>query len=76
MGELTLINCMTRFKPNKFSNSSKINGNYVDLPNFSAKSKFQVDLGLDQLPKAKEALRWERIGLLEDIYVQAVAKRK
>ena len=65
---------MTRFKQNKFYKSSKINGNYVAVPLSSDKTTSQIDQGLDQLTKGKEALRWERIGLLEDSFVQAVAK--
>ena len=67
---------MTRFKQNKFYKSSKINGNYVAVPLSSDKTTSQIDQGLDQLTKGKEALRWERIGLLEDRFVQAVAKEK
>ena len=65
---------MTRFKQNKFYKSSKINGNYVAVPLSSDKTTSQIDQGLDQLTKGKEALRWEMIGLLEDRFVQAVAK--
>ena len=67
---------MTRFKQNKFYKSSKTNGNYVAVPLNSDKTTSQIDQGLDQLTKGKEALRWERIGLLEDSFVQAVAKEK
>ena len=67
---------MTRFKQNKFYKSSKINSNYVAVPLSSDKTISQIDQGLDQLTKGKEALRWERIGLLEDRFVQAVAKEK
>ena len=67
---------MTRFKQNKFYKSSKINGNYVAVPLSSDITTSQIDQGLDQLMKGKEALRWERIGLLEDRFVQAVAKEK
>ena len=67
---------MTRFKQNKFYKSSKINGNYVAVPLSSDKTTSQIDQGLDQLTKGNEALRWERIGLLEDRFVQAVAKEK
>ena len=67
---------MTRLNQNKFYKSSKINGNYVVLPLNSDKTTFQIDQSLDQLSKGKEALRWEKIGLLEDRFVQAVAKEK
>ena len=67
---------MTRFKQNKFYKSSKINGNYVAVPLSSDKTTSQIDQGLDQLTKGKEALRWERIGLLEDRFVQSVVKEK
>ena len=64
------------FKKNKFYKSSKINGNYVAVPLSSDKTISQIDQGLDQLTKGKEALRLERIGLLEDSFVQAVEKEK
>tara|TARA_Y100001968_G_C19212528_1_gene645493 strand:- start:344 stop:565 length:222 start_codon:yes stop_codon:yes gene_type:complete len=64
------------FKKNKFYNSSKINGNYVAVPLNSAKTTSQIDQALDQLTKGKEVLRWERIVLLEDRFVQAVTKEK
>ena len=67
---------MTRFKKNNFYNSSKINGNYVAVPLNSDEITSQVDQDLDQLTKGKEALRWERIGLLEDPFVQEVTKEK
>ena len=67
---------MTRFKQHKFYKSSKINCNYVAVPLSSDKTTSQIDQGLDQLTKGKEALRWERIGLLEDRFVQAVEKEK
>ena len=70
VGCWSLISCMTRFKQNKFYKSSKINGNYVAVPLSSDKTTSQIDQGLDQLTKGKEALRWERIGLLEDCWVQ------
>ena len=67
---------MTRFKQNKLYNSSKTNANYFALPFISDKTTSQIDQGLDQLTKGKDDIRWERTGLLEDPFIQAVAKEK
>ena len=67
---------MTRFKQNKLSKSSKVNGNYVAVPLKSDLTPSQVNSDLDRLTKGKEALVWEKIGLLEDRFVQAVCKEK
>ena len=67
---------MTRFIQDKCYKSSKVNGKYFSVPLSSDKTTSQIDQGLDQLTKGKEALRWERICLLEDHFVQAVAKDK
>ena len=69
---------MTHFKHNKFYKSSNINCNCIDVPVHLTSNKItsQKGKGLDQLRKGKEALRWEKIGLLEDSFVQAVAKEK
>ena len=67
---------MTRFKQNKFYKSSRINGNYVVVPLSPDIKTSQINQGLEQLTKGKEALRWEKIGLLEDRFVQAVSKEK
>ena len=67
---------MIRFKQNKCSKSTKINGNYVSVPLYSKKTSYQINQGPDKLAKGKEALRWEKIGLLEDLFVQAVSKEK
>ena len=67
---------MTRFNKNKYAKSSKINGNYVAVPLNSDKTISQIDQGLDQLTKGKDDIRWERIGLFEDPFIQAVAKEK
>ena len=67
---------MTRFNKNKYAKNSKINGNYVAVPLNSDKTISQIDQGLDQLTKGKDDIRWERTGLLEDTFIQAVAKEK
>ncbi len=67
---------MTRFNQNKYLKGSKINRNYVSIHFSSDKTISQLDKGLDQLTKGKEAIRSERIGLLEDHFVQAVTKEK
>ena len=67
---------MTRFKQNKFSKSSKVHGNYVAVPFGSDLTPAQIHSDLDRLTKGKEALVWEKIGLLEDRCVQAVCKEK
>ncbi len=75
-GMLLFYPFMTRFKQSKFYKSSVINGNYIAVPLNSIKTTSQIDQGLDKLTKGKEALRCERIGLLEDRFVQAVSKEK
>ena len=67
---------MTRLKQSKFSTNTKINGNYVASNFFSDKTTSQIDQGLDKQTKGKEALRWERICLLEDSFVQSFAMEK
>ena len=67
---------MTRFNKNKYAKSSKINGNYVAVPLNSDKTISQIDQGLDQLTKGKDDIRWERTGLLEVSFIQAIAKEK
>ncbi len=67
---------MTRCKKNKFTKSLKTNRNYITLPLSSVKKTSQIDQGLDQLSKGKEALRWEKIGLLEDSFVQTFVTEK
>ena len=67
---------MTRFKQTKFAKSSKINSKYVAVPFSSELTPSQINSALDRLTKGKEAIRWERIGLLEDSFVQAVCKEK
>ena len=67
---------MTRFNKNKYAKNSKINGNYVAVPLNSDKTISQIDQGLDQLTKGKDDICWERTGLLEDPFIQAVAKEK
>tara|TARA_Y100001968_G_C18686090_1_gene404708 strand:+ start:214 stop:432 length:219 start_codon:yes stop_codon:yes gene_type:complete len=67
---------MRRFNKNKYAKSSKINGNYVSVPLSSDKTISQIDQGLDQLTKGKDDIRWERSGLLEVSFIQAIAKEK
>ena len=73
---LTLYFLMTRQKPNKYSNSSKVNGNYVSVPLTSELSTTQISSDLDQLTKGKEKVLWHTIGLFEKSFVQAVAREK
>ena len=73
---LTLYFLMTRNKPNKYSNSSKVNGNYVAVPLTSELSTTQISSDLDQLIKGKEKVLWHTIGLFEKSFVQAVAREK
>ena len=65
---------MTRNKPNKYSNSSKVNGNYVAVPLTSELSTTQISSDLDQLTKGKEKVLWHTIGLFEKSFVQAIAR--
>ena len=65
---------MPRNKQNKYSNSSKVNGNYVSVPLTSELSTSQISSDLDQLTKGKEKVLWHKIGLFQESCVQAVAK--
>ena len=67
---------MTLFKQNKFYKSPKTNDTYVAIPLSSDTKTSQIDQDLHQLTKGKETLRWERIGLLEGRFVQAVRMQK
>ena len=67
---------MTRFKQNKFYKGSKINDNYFAVPLSSGKTTSEVNPGLYQLREGKEALRWERICLIEDRFVQEMVQGK
>tara|TARA_B100001094_G_C17763232_1_gene591417 strand:+ start:383 stop:628 length:246 start_codon:yes stop_codon:yes gene_type:complete len=70
----TLYFLMTRQKLNKYSNSSKVNGNYVAVPLTSELTTSQISSDLDQLTKGKEKVLWHTIGLFEKSFVQAVAR--
>ena len=65
---------MPRIKQNKYSKSSKVNGNYVAVPLTSELTTSQISSDLDQLTKGKEKVLWHTIGLFEKSFVQAVAK--
>ena len=65
---------MPRNKQNKYSNSSKVNGNNVSVPLTSELSTSQISSDLAQLTKGRKNVTWHRIGLLEESCVQAVAK--
>ena len=65
---------MTSFNQNKFSKSNQTNSSYVSIPNESDLTTFKVDSLLNQLTKGKEAIRCEKIGLLEDKCVQSIFK--
>ena len=71
---LTLYFLMTRQKPNKYSNCSKVNGNYVSVPLTSELSTTQISSDLGRLIKGKKNVIWHKIGLFEKSCVQAVAK--
>ena len=74
-GMLNSILLMTRFKRNKFSNSSKINGNFVATPLSCDVTTSQVSSGLDRLIKSKK-VRYEKDGLFKHQFIRAVAKEK
>ena len=65
---------MPRIKQNKYSKSSKVNGNYVAVPLTSELTTSQISSDLDQLTKGKEKVLWHTIGLFEKSFVQAVAR--
>jgi len=72
----TLYFLMTRQKLNKYSNSSKVNGNYVAVPLTSELTTSQISSDLDQLTKGKEKVLWYKMGLFEESFVHAVAREK
>ena len=54
-----------------------MNGNFVGVPLESSDlTPAQTNPNIDRLTQGKESLRWERIGLLEDQFVQAVCREK
>ena len=59
----------------KFSNSSKINGNFVATPLSCDVTTSQVSSGLDRLIKSKK-VRYEKDGLFKHQFIRAVAKEK
>ena len=65
---------MPRNKQNKYSNSSKVNGNYVSVPLSSELSTTQISTDLGRLIKGKKNVIWHRMGLFEESCVQAVAR--
>ena len=65
---------MPRNKQNKYSNSSKVNGNYVSVPLTSKLSTSQISSDLGRLTKGKENVIWHKMGSLKESYVQAVAR--
>ncbi len=67
---------MTRFRPNKVSKSLKINGNYFAVPLEIELTQARINSELDRLNRGKEAIVLEKIGLLEELCVQAVCKGK
>ena len=67
---------MPPLEKNKFVKSSKSNNNDLNT-SFSLDSDLitlQSNSDLDRLAKAREAIRWEKIGLLEDNFVQSVCR--
>ncbi len=67
---------MTHSKQNKFAKNSKINTNYVAIALEQDLGPAQITTGLNRLKESKESLRSEKIGLLEDLFVQAITKEK
>ena len=68
---------MTDFKQSNLYNGLTAKGNAVSVPLESDLTQSQIDSDFDWLPKGKEeAIRWEKIGLLEDQFVKAVCRQK
>ena len=65
---------MTRFKPNKYLKSEKVNGNYVAVPLTSKWSTSENRSGLDQLTKGKEKVLWHKEGIFKESSIQAIAR--
>ena len=65
---------MPLIKRNKYSKSTKVNGNYVAVPLTSELSTWQISSDLIQLTKGKEKVLWHKMGLFEGSFVLAVAR--
>ncbi len=65
---------MTSFKQNKFSPQKKTNSSYLAPPLTNNLTTSQTNKDLDKITIGKEAIRWERIGLLEDKCLQELCK--
>ena len=67
---------MTRFNSNKYSNSSKVNGNYVAVPLKSDLTPPLISSALDKLIKGKERVVWHKEGVFKERSIQAIAREK
>ena len=67
---------MPLIKRNKYSKSTKVNGNYAAVPMTSELSTWQISSDLIQLTKGKEKVLWQKMGLFEEIFVDAIARKK
>ena len=67
---------MTSFNQSEFTSNTKANG-YKFASTFDQDLKTPKQVApMDGLTKGKEAIRCERIGLLEDKFVQSICKEK
>ncbi len=66
---------MTESKQNKFSQSSKENHDFAHISFKLDLSPFQLNSNLEQGTQRQEAIRCEKIGLLEDSFVKKSLQR-
>ncbi|KGG16106.1 MULTISPECIES: hypothetical protein [unclassified Prochlorococcus] len=67
---------MASFKQNKFYKNSGIKNSFADDPLEQRLTPSQINSHQNDLSEGEEAIRWERIGLLEDCFVQIIGKRR
>ena len=65
---------MTLFKQRKLASDRKSTRYKVASPFEQDSTTHQLDNSLDGLTKGKEAIRCERLGLIEDKFVQSICK--
>ncbi len=67
---------MTGLNQSKFPENKKANWDGVTIPHQSDIARTLINSDPDVLAQGKESLRIERLGLLEDQFVQSVCKEK
>ena len=65
---------MTLFNQRKLASDRKATGYKAPSPFEQDSTTHQVDKSLDGLTNGKEAIRRERLGLIEDKFVQSICK--